>query len=325
MANKYPILAFPNSGFKAVTNIKDRVAINRNTGELIEWPWKHDPANFLWTYNLTPYYNDPNPQTYLEKTRKGLNASELFEDDPVLPKKQKTTIITIGGKNKRFKGISTSSMVRLRKKKYKNKKYKNTGGLKRDKWRKKKKQRQKILKRERYFKENEIEKNVTPPWARCIYCLKTNDEANIFGDTIEKKCCDLCDKIYDGDKLGLSCERCLTCTRRHGFCDDCRSNLGKWHYNWRKDLEIPIEEHPLRCGCDMCKQTPCCSCTMNCHSYMNCPWRTQAPWPPYDEADMLYNEWEAQQEEEAAELQYFHDLYHDEIEDGIRDDYLFGW
>ena len=177
MEKRFPLLALPSSGFKKLINIEEKVAIHRGTGELVKWPYEQDPGNFLWTHDLKPYYNDSNPQTYLEKTRQGLDASELFEKMPNIISKSKTKTIYIGCR-KISKHSSKGRLMKapgLRKRKFKKKKYKNS--KKRKEKFKDKKRKEKLFNKELDIKKFEIEKSHCHQWPRdtrefapCFHC-----------------------------------------------------------------------------------------------------------------------------------------------------------
>ena len=214
-------------------------------------------------------------------------------------------------------GISTFVRGRLRKKKYKKVKYKNSKNRKHKK-RSAKTRKEKAFKKERSFNKAEINRNVTPKISKCVFCLISSENANIFTHPIERHCCDFCDKYFSGTKLSCDvCQDCLYSHFRKNFCDVCTSNLGCWNKDWRLGFNIPMEQHPLRCGCENCTKSPCSNCEMESHSYKSCPWRDQMAWPP-----PVYIEEGNSQDDDYND---YYDDDEDRIQEAVRDDYIFGW
>ena len=142
---------------------------------------------------------------------------------------------------------SYKGKIRLRKKKYKTKKYKNSqwriGVEKKRERREKKKRKKKALKKETTFNE----KAYLAPIEKCKHCQLTSEVDNIFKNPLERHSCDFCNKCFDGIRLDYNiCNYCLNLVYRCNFCSECIQNLGEWDINWRMKLKIPPKYHPSR-------------------------------------------------------------------------------
>ena len=296
-----------------------KFALNSDTGELIDWEWESlNPDDFSLDKEGNVFHNCNDKKSWSRLVRHGENANNFFEKSikthtPVSRQEKKNE----GGKS--FHGVHTShrGKIRLRKKKYKNKKYKNSRWrciIVQDKKRKRenrKRKRKKERKKAVIFNEKTLGDGACgASIERCKLCLTSSEIDNIFNRPQESRCCDFCDKIFDGIRVDCKvCSYCLHLVYRKIFCEDCKINLGEWNVDWRMKLNIPREHHPERCRCQECFQIrwlrPCFDCGMTCHTAMNCPWGTKIA-----ADDEMWEYWAMEDDEREAI---------------IRDDYLFGW
>jgi hypothetical protein len=279
---------------------------------LLEWEWESlNPEDFSLDKDGNVFHNCGDKQSWSRVVRHKQNANNFFE------KEKKYTLSGVSHKKvKSPRGSKFNSSykgrIQLRKKKYKNQKYKNSRVRRIIVSDKKIVKRNKKRKDKKAFKQavtsNEV--SIIPTIESCEWCHKSSDRVNIFSCPREKYCCDFCEKSFDGLRLdGKMCGGCLHIVFRSNFCDDCEKNLGGWDINWRLKLEIPREHHPSRCNCEGCFQYrshPCADCGMMSHTAQCCPWGT------YSEEGDNQDDYEA-------------DYEGDEIQEAVRDDYLFGW
>lgn len=303
------------SGFRDSKNF----ALNQVTGELIKWKWPSlNPEDFCIDEKGNLWHDCDDKKTLSRIVRNGLPANNFFKKSKSIPnlKNEKNQTINIGERQKNKHFISTSGNSRLRKRKYKKKKYKNSKA--RSQKREKKRRQEKVFKKA--VESCVIEKSLPPIIERCKFCDNTNQNSNIFNNPFEKHSCDFCESKFNGIQLhGKVCDDCLNIVYRLNFCDLCKKNLGVWDINWRQNLGIPYEDHPVRCSCTDCISYPCGRCYNEDHCSRNCPWRSNV-WPP-----TIYIPEPSGPEDLEDYFAYYHVMEPNRIEDAARDDYLFGW
>ena len=292
-------------------NDSSQFALNPSTGDLLQWEWESlNPEDFSLDKDGNVFHNCDDKQSWSRVVRHGQNANNFFDQGAEAAQGPPQTKV-FGGRtplkpkfNSSYKG-----RIQLRTEKYRKKKYKNS------RWRaqnKNQQRRNKKRKREKVFKKAVFASKVStvPEVDVCFHCLITSETDNIFNCPLERYCCDFCEKKFDGVRLTTKCcGFCLTLFYRSKFCEDCEKNLGEWSPDWRFKLKIPREHHPSRCNCEGCFQYrshPCADCGMMSHTAQRCPWGT------YSEDGDNQDDYEA-------------DYEGDEIQEAVRDDYLFGW
>jgi len=266
----YSILRLPSEGFCQLTNLKDRVALNIQTGELVEWPYPWDPSHFTFTPDLSnAYYNHPNPTTYLEIARQGKSANSLFEESPQLEQKTSNpSYIVIGERVNKNPAIGYGyDEVYIRKKKFKKKQFKPE-----------KLNQQKEKKKKIYKKELSTQTSISSltPVESCKCCGRDSTESNIYFEPKWYHHCDFCkDKFkINVDKNIKLCESC-SYNYALGFCKTCEQSFGKWEKHWRDKWGI---EHDKDCYCWKCMaHSTCWACHSLDHRVWDCPnitWRS---------------------------------------------------
>ena len=261
----------------------DKYALNPSTGELIKWKWKNlKPEDFSVDQDGNIFHNCNDKQNWSRVVRHGQSARNFFEKKTSLaPRTSRKKAKMAYPSGSKF-NISYKGKVQLRKKKYRNTKYKNSRrrSIVQDK---KQRGRNKKRKREKAFKRAVASNKVTvvPEVDVCFHCLVTSESDNIFNCPLERHCCDFCDKKFDGARQTCKvCDYCLHRAYRTKFCEDCIQNLGEWHVNWRMQFNIPQQSHPQRCNCQECFEHrwvhPCADCGNENHTAQYCPWGSMA-------------------------------------------------
>ena len=258
---------FPNGIWKE--NNRD-VVIDIETGQLVEWPYDHEPTNFSYSKD-NAIHDHPDPTTWSQKTRQGECANNFFETEPntLLKPTSIPTFTTIGSKTCTVKNTNYRSNEIPTSRKRKNKKGKKI----KDKRRKDKRRKNKIYKKE--LKQALCE--TTPIKVVCDFCQKHSGESNIYWEPQWYTKCDFCDIIYEHNR-DLGMHLCESCAYNHsvGFCTGCEQNLGPWTNNWRDLRGIP---HKNNCACYRC--IVWCSVCNNYddHKTYECPNLThKSPW-----------------------------------------------
>ena len=235
-----------------------KFALNPSTGELLDWSWKLDPEDFSLDQTGDIFHNCNDKQSWSRIVRHGQKANNFFETE------EKQVTKNHSGARKKITrrhnnlNISYKGNIQLRKRKYRNKKYKNRRGRKC---------------REKNKKPIAFHNTVHLGTETCKFCRVSSEHDNIFNEPRERHCCDFCKKHFNGVLLhGKVCHYCLSLVFKKKFCEDCTKNLGEWDANWRMTFEIPQNLHPPRCSCTNCLQYPCFDCGMECHTVQTCPW-----------------------------------------------------
>ena len=104
-----------------------KFALNPSTGELLEWEWEHlDPEDFCLDEGGDVFHNGNDKKSWSRIVRHGENANNFFEKKITLFKKVNQKKGDVRAEHPHLNNTSYKGKIRLRKKKYKTKKYKNS-------------------------------------------------------------------------------------------------------------------------------------------------------------------------------------------------------